>query len=101
MMDVQRRLTEKRAIRHVESPASLPLFRAVTRVWHFPSGDVLLERAEHRDCLLPDVDRVDVPVRGTEQVGDTMTLDTDTAVQVTDKTGTVIVSEFDKNVTIG
>lgn len=101
MMDVQRRLTEKRAIRHVEAPTSLPLFRAVTRVWHFPSGDVLLERAEHRDCLLPDVDRVDVPVRGTEQVADAVALDTDTAVRVTDKTGTVVVSEFDKNVTIG
>jgi hypothetical protein len=101
MRDVQRRLTEKRAIRHVEAPTSVPLFRSVTRVWHFPSGDVLLERAGHRDCLIPDVGRVDVPVSGTEQVADAVALDTDTTVRVTDNTGTVVVSEFDKNITIG
>jgi len=101
MMDVQRRLTEKRAIRHVEEPTSVPVFRSVTRVWHFPSEDVLLERAERRDCLIPDVDRVDVPVSGTEQVADAVALDTDTAVQVTDCSGSLVVRTFDKNVKIG
>jgi|GEM_PF-2847302 len=100
-MDVQRRLTEKRAIRHVEAPTSVPVFRSVTRVWHFPSGDVLLERAEHRDCLIPDVDRVDVPVSGTEQVADAVALDTDTTVRATDKSGSIVVTEYDMNVKIG
>ncbi|EMA09861.1 hypothetical protein C437_05160 [Haloarcula vallismortis ATCC 29715] len=98
MMDVQRRLMKKRAIRHIEAPLSVPVFRTVTRVWHFPSGDVLLERAGRRDCLIPDVDRVDVPVRGTEQVADAVALDTDTAVRVTEKTGDVVVSKFDRSV---
>ena len=101
MMDVQRRLTETRAIRHIEAPASVPVFRSVTRVWHFSSGDVLLERAEHRDCLIPDVDRVDIPVSGTEQVADAVALDTKTAVRVTENTGSVVVTEFDKNVKLG
>ena len=100
-MDVQRRLTEKRAIRHVEAPTSMPVFRSVTRVWHFPSGDVLLERAEQRDCLIPDVDRVDVPVSGTEQVADAVALDTDTTVRVTDNTGNLVVTEYDMSVKIG
>jgi hypothetical protein len=100
-MDVQRRLTEKRAIRHVEAPTSVPVFRSVTRVWHFPSGDVLLERAEHRDCLIPDVDRVDVPVSGTEQVADAVALDTDTTVRVTYSSGNLVVTEYDMNVKIG
>jgi len=100
-MDVQRRLTEKRAIRHVEAPTSVPVFRSVTRVWHFPSGDVLLERAEHRDCLIPDVDRVDVPVSGTEQVADAVALDTDTTVRVTDNSGNLVVTEYDMKVKIG
>ena len=101
MRDVQRRLTEKRAIRHVEAPTSVPVFRSVTRVWHFPSGDVLLERAEQRDCLIPDVDRVDVPVSGTEQVADAVALDTDTTVRVTDNTGNLVVTEYDMSVKIG
>jgi len=100
-MDVQRRLTEKRAIRHVEAPTSVPVFRSVTRVWHFPSGDVLLERTEHRDCLIPDVDRVDVPVSGTEQVADAVALDTDTTVRVTDNSGNLVVTKYDMNVKIG
>jgi len=100
-MDVQRRLTEKRAIRHVEAPTSVPVFRSVTRVWHFPSGDVLLERAEHRDCLIPDVDRVDVPVSGTEQVADAVALDTDTTVRVADKSGYLVVTEYDMKLKIG
>ncbi|MDQ2074184.1 hypothetical protein RBH20_16730 [Haloarcula sp. H-GB4] len=79
----------------------MPVFRAVTRVWHFPSGDALLERDGYRDCLIPDVDRIDVPVNGTEQVADAVALDTDTTVRVTDNTGSVVMSEFDKNVKIG
>ncbi|GAA3858065.1 hypothetical protein GCM10022627_02260 [Haloarcula argentinensis] len=94
-------MTEKRAIRRVEAPTSVPLFRSVTRVWHFPSGDVLLERAEYRDCLIPDVDRVDVPVSGTEQIADAVALDTDTTVRVTDCSGNIVVTKFDKNVKIG
>jgi len=79
----------------------MPVFRSVTRVWHFPSGDVLLERAEQRDCLIPDVDRVDVPVSGTEQVADAVALDTDTTVRVTDNTGNLVVTEYDMSVKIG
>lgn len=101
MRDVQRRLEEKKAIRHVEAPTSVPLFRSVTRVWHFPSGDVLLERAERRDCLIPDVDRVNVPVSGSEQVGDAVALDTDAAVRVTNSAEELVVTKFDKNVKIG
>ncbi|GAA5433823.1 hypothetical protein Hjap01_03311 [Haloarcula japonica] len=79
----------------------MPVFRSVTRVWHFPSGDILLERAEHRDCLIPDVDQVDVPVSGTERVADAVALDTDTTVRVADDSGNIIVTEFDKNMKIG
>lgn len=100
-MDVQRRLTEKRATRRVEAPTSVPLFRSVTRVWHFPSGDVLLERAEYRDCLIPDVNRVDVPVGGTEQIANAVALDTDTTVRVTDYSGNIVVTKFDKGMKIG
>ncbi|KAA9396173.1 hypothetical protein Har1130_16210 [Haloarcula sp. CBA1130] len=101
MMDLQRRLTEKRAIRHVDEPTSMPVFRSVTRIWHFPSGDALLERAERRDCLIPDVDRVDVPASGTDQVAGAVALDTDSTVQVTDSTGNIVVTEFNENLNIG
>lgn len=101
MMDVQRRLMEKRAIRHIEAPMSVPVFRSVTRVWHFPSGDALLERTGHRDCLIPDVDRVNVPVRDTEQVADAVALDTDTAVRIVNKTGNLVVTKVDSNLNIG
>ncbi|AUG49039.1 hypothetical protein BVU17_15715 [Haloarcula taiwanensis] len=101
MMDVQRRLMEKRAIRHIEAPMSVPVFQSVTRIWHFPSGDALLERTGHRDCLIPDVDRVDVPVRGTEQVADAVALDTDTTVRIADRTGNLVVTKFDSNLNIG
>jgi hypothetical protein len=101
MMDMQRHLTEKRAIRHVEEPTSVPLFRSVNRVWHFPSGDALLERAEQRDCLIPAVDRVDVPVSGTEQIGDTVALDTDTTVRANEKSGNLVVTELDNEFKIG
>jgi hypothetical protein len=100
MMDVQRRLTKQRAIRHVKEPMAVPVFQSVKRVWHFPSGDVLLERAEHRDCLISDVDQVDVPVTGTEQVGDAVALDTDTTVRITDNSGNIIVKEFDNKLRI-
>lgn|SRR6056297_1925202 len=101
MTDVQRRLTEGRAIRHVKEPMSVPVFRSVTRVWHFPSGDVLLERSERRNCLIPDVDRVDVPVSGAKQVVDAVALDTETTVRVTGDTGNNVVAEFDKSVKLG
>jgi len=101
MIDVQRRLLEEKAIRHVKEPMSVPVFQSVTRVWHFPSGDVLLERADRRDCLIQDVDRVDVPVSGTEQVADVVALDTDTTVRVTNNTGNLVVTNFDKKETIG
>jgi len=68
MMDVQRHLEETRAVRYVEEPTSLPVFRSVTRIWHFTSGDVLLECADHRDCLIPSVEQVDVPVEGIESI---------------------------------
>jgi len=100
MMDVQRRLEETRAIRHIEEPTSLPVCRAVTRIWHFPSGDVLLERADRRDCLIPAVERVDVPVTGVESVADAVALDTDTAVRVTTDADSRIVTEFDRRVEI-
>ena len=98
MMDVQRHLEETRAIRYVEEPTSLPVFRSVTRIWHFPSGDVLLELADHRDSLIPSVERVDAPVEGIESVADAVALDTDTTVHVTDEAGERIVSVFDKKI---
>ncbi|GGN94778.1 MULTISPECIES: hypothetical protein [Haloarcula] len=98
MTDVQSRLEETRAVRHVAEPTSLPVFRSVTRIWHFPSGDALLELADHRDCLLPNVDRVDVPASERERVGDAVALDTETAVRVSEEQGRVIIKEFDKKI---
>lgn len=98
MTDHQRRLERTRDVRHVAEPTSIPIFRSVERIWHFPSGDVLLTLAERRDCLLPNVDRVDVRARAVERVGSAVALSTDTAVRVAEERGKSIVTEFDKTV---
>ncbi|WP_324761199.1 hypothetical protein [Haloarcula montana] len=79
----------------MKEPASIPVFRSVSRVWHFPSGDVLLELADHRDCLLPDVDKVDIPVSGTEHIAEAVVLDTDTTVRAEKISGDLILKEID------
>ncbi|MFC6864175.1 hypothetical protein ACFQGE_12005 [Halomicroarcula sp. GCM10025817] len=100
MTDVQTRLEARRPVRYIEDPTSVPAFRAVTHVWHFPSGDVLLEREERRDCLLPDVDRVDVPASAVNCVNDAVALETDTTVHVSEEPGGLIVNEFDRKIVL-
>lgn len=98
--DGRSRVVSGRTLRVVAEPTSVPLFRGVTKIWQFPSGDVLLERATSRDCLLPTVDRIDVPVTEYEQVGDAVALETDTAVHATEKSGKIVLSEFDTKMTL-
>jgi len=87
---------ESRGVRYVEEPTSSPCFRSVTRIWHFPGGTVLLERAERRDCLLPDVDRVDVPVSESRRVAGAVVLETDATVRVAEDGDERTIKEFDK-----
>lgn len=98
--DVQRRLEVRREIRQVKEPSSLPVFQSVRRIWHFPNGDVLLELAENRDCLIPDVERVDVPVTGVDHVAGAVALDTNTTVRVTDEPDGRVVNKIDKNMIV-
>jgi hypothetical protein len=99
-MNVQRRLEESRAVRYVEEPTSVPIFRSVTRLWHFPSGDVLLEREARRDCLLRHVERIDVPASEVEAVADALAIETDTAVRVGAEPDGLVIREFDTNIQI-
>jgi len=99
-MNVQRRLEESRAVRYVQEPVSVPIFRSVTRLWHFPSGDVLLERAARRDCLIRNVERIDVPASDVDAVADALALETDTAVRVSAEPDGLVVRKFDMNVQI-
>ncbi|MBV0900441.1 hypothetical protein [Haloarcula salina] len=100
MTDHQSRLERTRGVRYVADPTSIPVFRSVERIWHFPSGDVLLTLAERRDCLLPNVDRVDVRASEIEWVGSAVALSTDTAVRVTEQQGRSIIKEFDRKIEI-
>jgi hypothetical protein len=99
-MNVQRRLEESRAVRYVEEPTSVPIFRAVTRLWHFPSGDALLEREARRDCLLRNVERIDVSASDVEAVADALTLETDTAVRASAEPDGLVVTKFDRKIQI-
>ena len=98
MTEIQYPLEETKAIRHVENPTSVPCFRSVSRIWHFPSGAVLLELAERRDCLLPDIDRIDVPASGSQQISRALVLDTDTTVRVVEDGGDRLLVEFDREI---
>lgn len=100
MTDVQTRLEARRPVRYVEEPTSVPPFRAVTHVWHFPGGDVLLEREERRDCLVPDVDRVDVPSSAVTCVSDAVVLETDTTVRVSEEPDGQKITEFDTKIVL-
>jgi hypothetical protein len=95
---VQRLFEETRPIRYVRDPAASPCLRSVTRIWHFPSGDVLLERAQRRDCLLPTVDRVAVPASDSRRVAKALVLETDTTVEVVETADERVVTEFDRKI---
>lgn len=100
MTAIQQFIESKSEVREIREPSASQYFRAVSQIWHFPSGDVLLERDDRRDCLLPAVDRVDVPVTDTHRVSDALALETDTTVRVVDDAGTRILTEYDDNITI-
>lgn len=85
-------------IRYIQDPTSSPCFRSVTRIWHFSSGDVLLELANRRDCLLPDIDHVDVPASDTHQVAGAVALDTDSTVRVAIEQNDRIITKFDRKI---
>ena len=88
-------------LRHIRDPATAACFSAVTRIWHFPSGHALLERERHRDCLLPAVDRIDVPTSGCERVGDAVAIETRTTVEVVAREDERVLTKYDTNVKIG
>jgi hypothetical protein len=94
-------LREKsRGIRYIEEPTLLPCFQSVTQIWHFPSGDVLLEMRDRRDCLISDVDRIEVPVTGSRRIGEAVVLDTEVTIQVARKSGRRLLTEYDTEVNI-
>ena len=99
-MHIQNLFEETRSVRYVQNPSSSPCFRSVTRIWHFPSGDALLEREGRRDCLLPNVDRVDVPASGCRRVASALALDTDTTVRVVSSGDERTLTEYDKKIRI-
>lgn len=88
-------------IRRIEDPPTSACFRAVTRIWHFPSGDVFLERDEYRDCLVPAIDRIDVSVSDCRRVGEAVVLRTGTTVEVTEEQGEQILTEIDIKAKLG
>jgi hypothetical protein len=92
---------ETDGIRRIQELAETTCFRAVTRIWHYPPGTVLLERDQRRDCLLPGVDRVHVPASDCHRVGDAVVLDADTTVEVTEQEGSQILTEVDIQMSIG
>ena len=99
-MHIQQLFEETRSVRYVRNPSSSPCFRSVSRIWHFPSGDALLERDERRDCLLPNVDRVDVPASESQRVASALALDTDTTVRVVASGDERLLTEFDRKIKI-
>jgi len=101
MTNIREVFEKTRAVRYIEEPTSSPCFRSVTRIWHFPNGDAFLELAERRDCLVPNVDSVDVPANTTNRVGAAVTLETATTVQVTDTTAGRTLTTFEEELTIG
>lgn len=88
-------------IRRIEDPISTACFRGVTRIWHFPTGDVLLERDEYRDCLVPAIDRIDLSVSDCHRVGEAVVLSTETTVEVTEEQGDQILTEIDEKLKAG
>ncbi len=99
-MQLQTLFEKTRAVRYVEEPAASPCFRSVSRIWQFPSGDVLLELSERRDCLLPNIDRVDVPASECHRVAESVVIETDTTVEVTAKDNIQKVTEFDRKIVL-
>ncbi|MFD1586478.1 hypothetical protein ACFR9U_05760 [Halorientalis brevis] len=100
MTDVQDFLEDPRTVRHVRYPTSVPYFRSVTRICHFPSGDVLLDRADRRQCLLPAIDRVDVPASEIQRITDAVVLDTEATVYVVEDGGDRVVVPFDEELVL-
>ena len=95
-MTVKKYCLESNAdIRRIEDPGSTACFRAVTEIWHFPTGEVLLERDEYRDCLVPGIDQIDVTVSDCHRIGEAVVLSTETTVEVTEKRGKQILTEID------
>lgn len=82
-------------IRNVEEPEAIPYFRNVVRIWHFPNGEALLERERKRDCLVADVDVVDVPRNGDRRIEGAVAIDTETAVEATQRGDTRILRELE------
>jgi hypothetical protein len=76
----------------------MPCIQSVQRIWHFPSGDALLEPSGRRDCIVPDIDHIDVPARTVRRIAGAVSLDTATTIHVVEEAGEVIVTEFDKNI---
>lgn len=91
---------ETSGIRRIEAPATAPCFRDVTRIWHFPNGEVLLEREERCDCLLPSVDQIDISASDCQRVGEAVALDTDATVEVTEEQGGQTLTEIDGEVSL-
>jgi len=97
MLPEQYRTSGDTELRHIRDPATAACFSAVTRIWHLPSGHALLERERHRDCLLPAVDRIEVPTSGCERVGDAVAIDTRTTVEVIARGGDRVLTKVDIN----
>jgi hypothetical protein len=94
--EIQVDFTGHRGIRRVQDPTAAPCFRSVTRIWHFPNDTVILERAARRDCLLAEIDVVDVPVTGSRRVGSAVALDTDTTVRVVEEGDKCILRDINR-----
>lgn len=85
----------KPSIRNIENPESIPYFCNVSRIWHFQAGDVLLERERKRDCLVPDVDVVDVSTSGDQRIEGVVAIEAEGVVEITQRGDTRTLSELD------
>jgi hypothetical protein len=90
--------TGTNTVRYVHEPTAIPMFRSLSRIWHFPSGTVRLELRDRRDCLLPDIDWVELPANECHRVGAIVALETDTTARVVEEQGDTIVTEFDNKI---
>lgn len=101
MLPERNRSSGDTEVRRIRDPETAACFSAVTRIWHFPSGHALLERERHRDCLLPGVDRIDVPAGGSERVGDAVAIDIRTTVEVVANGDERVLTKLDMNMKLG
>ena len=101
MYPVRNDVGTESTIRYIDAPESIPCFQHVTMLWHLESGEVLLERESHRDCLVPEVDVVDVPASGHRRTEDAVAVEPQTALEVVQRGESRCLRELTLNGRIG